>query len=321
MADWKTDSELYEIADRLGHKIVDMYTKAGVFIGAGTSRNAVIDSVRLDADIYTSLDPQKIVDEFKRMRRAAKDTGEDAVAKSLLDAANNKLTGGIWHGEAADAFGHQMSHIETFTQQQEAEIMFAAHGMGTAYTLAVQARRSFHDLADASIAACAKEMDEQTKRDNKAMIGIFGEIAKACVTGWVKPESGAEVVRWGLESFIDIGSATREALVEGSETEDVVASYLRTQRELKASFEDGLNILAKWISMQDAELSKDKVPLLEPLPPCTSVNGPDFSYDKFFNRDRDPGSFRTKVEQEHKKILDEQNRPNGLIGKRLAGEQ
>lgn len=29
---------------RLGHKIIDMYTKAGVFISAGANRNAVIDS-------------------------------------------------------------------------------------------------------------------------------------------------------------------------------------------------------------------------------------------------------------------------------------
>jgi hypothetical protein len=67
MADWKTDSELYEVADRLGRKIVDMYTTGGVWISAGINLNAVLDSVRADAEIFLSLDPQRIVDEFQRM--------------------------------------------------------------------------------------------------------------------------------------------------------------------------------------------------------------------------------------------------------------
>ncbi|TCO57228.1 hypothetical protein [Actinocrispum wychmicini] len=318
VAEWKTDTELYDIADRLAHKIIDMYTKADVFISVGTNRNTVIDGLRLDADMFTSLDPQKIADEFQRMQRAATDTGQDAVARSLLDAANNKLTT-IWRGDAAEAFGHQMSYIETFTQQQDAELTFAAHSMGTAYALAVQVRRSYHELADATIAACAKEMSEQTERDTQAAIGLFAEIAKACVTGWVKPESGAEVVRWGLESFIDIGSKTQEVLVEGSKAEEVVGNYVRTRDTLKGSFEEGLNILTKWITTEDTSLAADKIPLLEPMPPGTNVNGPDFSYDKFFDPARDPSSFGGRVEQERKKARDQQNRPAGLIARRLDG--
>lgn len=237
------------------------------------------------------------------------------MAKSLLDSANNKLTT-IWHGDAAEAFGHQMSYIETFMQQQDAELTFAAHSMGTAYTLAVHGRQSYFELADATIAACDKEMDEQAQRDNKATIGMLGEIAKACVTGWVKPESGAEVVRWSLESFIDIGSKTHEILVEGSKAEEVVGSYVRSRDNLTSDLEDGLNTLGKWISMEDSALGQDKVPVLDPLPSYTNVNGPDFSYDKFFTADRNPASFDQRVERERKKT---QNQPSGLIGRRLDG--
>lgn len=320
MADWKTDSELYEVADQLANKIMQMYTDAGVFIPVGQKRDAVLESVRLDTETYMSLDPQKIIDEFQRMQHAARDTGEDAVARGLLQASNIKI-GSAWFGEAADAFGHQMTYIEVFMQQQEAQIMFAAHSMGTLYTLAVQARRSYHDLAGATISACQKEMGEQRERDNKAMVGIFGEIAKACITGFVKPGKPSEVVRWGLETFIDIGSKTHEVLVDGSEAENVVGSYNSARQQLQGSFEDGLNQLTKWINMQENELSKDKVHLLEPLPLCTDVDSPDFSYQKFFSPERDPSSFGPRTELERRKIHEERNRPSGLIGHRLDGNE
>jgi hypothetical protein len=56
-------------------------------------------------------------------------------------------------------------------------------------------------------------MAKQAERDNKALIGMFGEIAKACITGFVKPDKASTVVRWGLETFIDIGGKTHEVLV------------------------------------------------------------------------------------------------------------
>jgi hypothetical protein len=320
MAEWKTNSELYEIADKLGRKIIDMYTKAKVWISAGTNVNAILSSIRMDAEDFMSLDPQKIVDEFERMQRAAKDTGEDAVAKALVRDANIKLQA-VWRGEAADAFGHQMSYIETFTQQQDNQIGFAAHCMGTLYALAVNARRSYYELADAAIAACAQEMKEQAERDNKAVVSILSEVAKACIGGFTKFEKAGEVVKWGLDGFISVGAATYEAVVEGSKAPDVVSSYVRTRGELRSSFDNGLNQLTKWINLQDGDLNRDKVPLLEPLPLCTDIDGPDFNYDKFSFPRRDASSFGPRVDQERQMIHDERARPAGLIGRRLDGSQ
>ncbi|GAB3907753.1 hypothetical protein ACFQ1S_24155 [Kibdelosporangium lantanae] len=100
-----------------------------------------------------------------------------------------------------------------------------------------------------------------------------------------------------------------------------MASYLRARDSLRDSFTEGLNDMGKWISVQDSSLSHDKIPLLEPLPACTDVRSPDFSYDKFFDRERDPATFGGKVDQERRKLLDQQNKPAGLIGRRLDGEQ
>ncbi|MEV4318274.1 hypothetical protein [Actinocrispum sp. NPDC049592] len=319
MADWKTDAELYDVAQELGNKIADMYTDAGVWVSAGTNVNAVVESVRLDAEDFMSLDPQKIIDEFERMQRAASQTGEDAVAKALLDEAGIRLQAN-WNGEAALAFGHQMSYIETFMQQQDNQIGFAAHCMGTLYALAVNARRSYHDIANATIAACEKEMKEQTDRENKALVSILGEVAKACIAGFTRFESAGEVVKWGLDGFISAGSATYQAVMEGSEAKEVVQRYLQTRNNLRGSFEDGLNQLTKWITLQESELAKVRVPLLEPLPLCMDIKGADFSYDRFFSTERDPASFGPKVEQEREKLKNEQiGRPAGLIGRRLAG--
>jgi uncharacterized protein YukE len=320
MADWKTDTELYDIAERLGNKIISMYNVDGVYIPNDGPRQSVVESIRMDADIFTSMDPRKIMDEFERMQRAAKDVGEDAVAQGLLQSANNKLTT-IWRGEAAEAFGHQMTYIETFMRQQDKQLTFAAHSMGTAYTLAVHARSSFYELADATIAKCEQEIKETMERDNKAALAILTEIVKACITGFSQPESAGELVRWGLESFIDISKETQNVLIDGSKAEEVVASYIRARDNLKNSYTEGLNILGKWLSVQDSSLSQEKIPLLEPMPACTDVRSPDFSYGKFFDKERDPATFGGNVDQERQKMLDQQNQPAGLIGRRLDGEQ
>ncbi len=320
MADWKTDGELYDVAQQLGNKIADMYTKAGVWVSAGTNVDAIVESMRMDAEEFMSLDPQKIVDEFDRMQRAATQTGEDAIAKALLDEANIRLQA-KWSGDAAVAFGHQMSYIETFMHQQDNQIGFAAHCMGTLYALAVNARRSYHDIASATIAACEKEMKEQTERDNKAIVSILSEVAKACIAGFTRFENAGEVVKWGLDGFISAGSATYQAVMEGSEAPEVVTRYMQTRDNLRGSFEDGLNQLTKWITLQENELAQVRVPLLEPLPLCIDIKGADFSYDRFFTEDRDNASFGPKVERERQRLKNEAGRPAGLIGHRLDGGQ
>ncbi|MFC0109215.1 hypothetical protein [Kibdelosporangium aridum] len=317
VAEWKTNDELYDIARLLGRKIIDMYTKADVWVPAGFHVESIIGGLEADAEKYTTLEPQKIIDEFERIQKAARDTGENAVAKAVLTTAAAALS--QWHGDGAKAFIGQMSYIDTFTDQQNRQILFAAHCMGTAYSLAVHARRNYYELAEATIAACDKEMDNQTDRDNKATIGILSEIATACITGFAKPDKAATVVRWGLESFVAIGSKTAEVVIEGSEAPAVVASYNRARTGLENSFQDGLAELTKWIGLQEQDLAQVKNPIIEPLQPEIDVAGADFSYGKFFHTDRDPATFNGKVDQERKKLQEEQDRPAGLIGQRLDG--
>ncbi|SMD20756.1 hypothetical protein [Kibdelosporangium aridum] len=317
MADWKTDAELYDIANRLGRKIIEMYSKAGVWISAGLYVDTLIKNIVMDAETYMSLEPQRIIDEFERMQKAARDTGEDAVSKATLNTAAIKL--GEWTGAGAEAFMDQMNYIQTFMEQQNRQILFAAHCMGTAYSLAVNARRNYYELADATIAACDKEMKKQAERDTKATIGILSEIATACITGFGKPDKAATVVRWGLESFVAIGAKTGEVVIEGSEAPEVVSSYTRARSNLESSFHDGLAELTRWIEVQERDLAEVKNPILEPLQREIDVTGADFDYGKFFHDARDPAVFGAKVEQERKKIQEEQNRPPGLIGQRLDG--
>jgi hypothetical protein len=318
MSDWLTDAQLYDTAERLGKKIVEMYTHAGKFIGAGTVRDGVMDGVRYDAEIFMSLDPQRIIDEFQRMQRAARDTGDNAEAAGHLRTAGSHLTAN-WHGGAADRFAQQMSYAETFMEQQQRELAFAAHSMGTAYSLAVHARRNYHNLAEATIAQCDNEIAAQTGRTTKAAVGMLGEIAKSCITGFSVAVKAGEVTVWALENFVSIAAKGGEIMLEGDECEKVTASYNRGQRQLTASFEDGLNEVRKWVDTQEGELAKDKIPLLEPLPLDTDVNGADFSYGKFFHEDRSRDTFSPRVEEQRKKPEQHQDRPVGLIGRRLSG--
>jgi hypothetical protein len=318
MTDWVSDGQLYDVADQLGKKIIEMYTHAGEFISAGTNRNAILASVRVDADRFLSLDPQRIVDEYQRMLRAARDTGDNAEAASHLRVASGHLTAN-WHGDAAQRFAQQMSYAETFMEQQQRELSFAAHSMGTAYSLAVHARRNYLNLAEAAISQCEKEIADEDTRTAKAQVGMLGEIAKACITGFSAIAKSGEVTVWALENFVSIAAKGREITLEGSNHNAVLNSYNNAVGDLTVSFEDGLNEIRKWLDTQESELAKDKIPLLEPLPVYTDVNGADFSYGKFFHEDRGRDVFTQSVEAQRKPPVEENNDPTGPIGLRLAG--
>jgi hypothetical protein len=318
VAEWKTDAELYDAAYRVGRKVVDMYTDDGAFIGVGQPLDAVMNGFREDAEFFMSLDPRKIIDEFERLRRAAADTGHNAEAESILTAAEGHLIAN-WHGAAAEKFAHQMSYARTFMGQQQEQLAFAAHSMGTAYSLAVHARSSYHNIAEATIGQCDNEIAEHGKRNTKAAIGLLGEIAKACITGFSLPAKAGEVTVWALENFVAIGTKAGEVALEGDDCAKVTNSYVQAIRGLKGSFEDGLNQLRMWLDEQEGSLAQDKVPLLEPLPASVDVKGADFSYGSFFHEERGRDSFGPRVEQQRKMNASKFYEPTGPIGERLAG--
>ncbi|HEV2780833.1 MAG TPA: WXG100 family type VII secretion target [Actinophytocola sp.] len=330
MADWKTNEDLALIAHRLGTAVVAMYEKGGFPIsvpaypgGAPTpdARQTFVNSFVEDAEDFMSLEPRKIYDEYARMEQegsALRDLG--STQGGALENANARLAAN-WHGDAAEAFAAQMFHIQRFIDQQRDRTLQAAQAMGTLYRLAIEARRSYHNLAEATIVACEKEMADQDDRDTKAQVGMLGELVKTGVNLFDVKKVG-ELVGKGIDNFTEMGVTMVDIALDGSEAPAVVESYIRGRNELRESFDSGLTELTKWIKLQDSLYREEPMPILEPLPAYLDISGPDFRYDRFEHEDRPPDSYGPRVEQERAEIAEEERTAgDSEIGRRLGGDK
>ena len=324
---WKTDDELRDIAYALGRKILEMYDRTGVDIpdwpvypGGAPSpspRSVFTQSIVADAEDYLSLDPQKVTDEFLRMQKAAQATGLNAEARANVEVAGTRL-GANWQGSAALEFAKQMSYMGTFMDQQETYLLFTVQAMGIVYSLAVQSRESFYNLAESTILACDKVIQDQQNNETVAHVGLGIDIVQAGFD-LVTMDKLKELTKWGVEQILSGFKSPAEASVDGDQAPQVVDSYTRERDRLRESFEAGLFHLRDWLAMQQNELAGLSLPLLEPLPVCTDVDSPDFSYANFSNENHAPSVFGPRVEREHKKYLEEKQHPDGVIAQRLDG--
>lgn len=334
---WKSDSALGMIAFDLGRKVIEMYDSCGTPIPttyvdprgphrgspSHDAQQTFIEMFILDAEDFTSLDPQKIIDEYQRMRQAADATGTESGADQHLGTARTKLAAG-WHGEAAVAFAEQLENIGKFMDQQQERLVYAMQAMGTAFGLAVQFRQSYFDLAETTIEACravmAKHPDAPTV--TSTMIEIGSELVKLGV-GAVGAKSPKELAKVGIEWFKEEfqGAVKEKVSIDSSDAARVLDGYVNARSRLRGSFEDGLGQLGMWLDRQRGSYFSLRVPILEPLPASCDVRGPDFSYGKFFNDGHDATAYAPKVEQERKKFAEENPRPDGPIHRRLKGEE
>jgi uncharacterized protein YukE len=329
VADWITNEDLALTAHRLGTAVMAMYDKAGITVSVpaypgGTpspdSRETFINSFIADAEDFMSVEPQKVQGEFERM------LGEGNVINRLgstqggaLENANARLAAN-WHGAAADAFAQQMFNIQRFLDEQRDRILQAAKAMGTLYELSIEARRSYHNLAEATIAACEKEMDEQDKRDTTAQVGLLGEIVDAGLSLF-SAEKLVQLLSEGIKGFTQIGAKTVEISLDASEAAEVVQNYLGGRDRLRESFDSGLHKLTKWIKAQDGQYRREPMPILEPLPVCVDITGPDFRYEIFQHEDRDPDTYSPKIEQQRAEITKKRQAEDSEISRRLNSDK
>lgn len=120
MADWVTNEELLLRSDELADVMLTMLANAGIQVDIpGYDDHVDVDAVResfwLDAADYTSMDPAKLEEEYDEILRTATHLLMDPELNAQTTLAAAQIAD--WHGTAADAFGKQMEHIQTFAAQ------------------------------------------------------------------------------------------------------------------------------------------------------------------------------------------------------------
>lgn len=337
MDDWKSDSALGVIAHSLGQKVVQMYHSNGIpiprtyFDPQGPTKSSPSPDAEatfrrsfvLDAEDFTSMDPQKIIDEYQRMQKAADATDSDnSDAVRGLRLAQSKIAAN-WHGAAADAFAGQMTAIEQFMEQQQERLAYAMQAMGTAFGLAVQFRQSYHELATSAVAACDAVIAERPAEPsvNSFMMALGRQMVGIGV-GALGAKNPKDLLKVGIEKFKEAFDGAKERdSIEGNAAPEVLGSYLSARDRLRGELEAGLGHLRNWLDGQRSAYFSLNVPILEPLPAYTDIRSPDFSYGKFFNDGHDPNTYTPKVEQERKESAEANPSPEGPIHRRLKGEE
>jgi hypothetical protein len=262
-----------------------------------------------DADDVLSLDPQKIIDEFERMKKVGRALDKET-SSDIVDAFR-KIDYSVqdWEGDGADAFRRQISMIQAFLGQQTGYLVKTVEALAILLAASVQARRDYVAVADATSAAVAKALEQHDEADTKIVISVSAGVVSAVLgiaTGGAWFTATAGVV-------IGASSAGLQLAVDGDKFAEVAAGYHSGKKQVLTTYQDIIrNALGK---VQDAErdLLGEKNELFAPMPPSITVDSPSFRYEDFSSVDRSVAGFEPKVEQERRKLV-EQHAPTGVAG-------
>ncbi|MEV5718510.1 hypothetical protein AB0L41_31880 [Amycolatopsis mediterranei] len=328
MGDWKSDDEVRSAADRAARRLIDLFDDEqpdGKWLGSPEAYPAGGGAVLLqgllgDADDVLSLDPQKIIDEFERMKKVGRALDKET-SSDIVDAFR-KIDYSVqdWEGDGADAFRRQISMIQAFLGQQTGYLVKTVEALAILLAASVQARRDYVAVADATSAAVAKALEQHEEADTKIVISVSASVVSAVLgiaTGGAWFTATAGVV-------IGASSAGLQLAVDGDKFAEVAAGYHTGKNQVLTSYQDIIRTALGKVQDAERDLLGEKNELFAPMPPSITVDSPSFRYEDFSSVDRSVAGFEPKVAQEHRKRV-EQHAPTGVAGpdtpiqKRLDG--
>lgn len=319
MGFWKSDDEIFAWGDTLGRKFAGLANKEGVGYGSEVL-SRMKTALHENARDFLGLDPQKILDEWDRMMKAAKEIGVDVseVVTVELGATENYLSG--WHGEGADAFKRHVDRIRAFTGKQQLYMLETVRALAVLLKIAVQSREDFAALAQATADQVDKAFDDHDDAKTEFVLKVGNGIAKGVLDVISDPKKAMFAI---AETVMDITVEGVTLALEGGKLGDIVTSYVGQRDRMLSGYEAELGQVATLISEAQRDYVDEKLDMFEPLPVALDVRSPDFRYTTFMSKDRDPGQFAPAVERERQRYVAEQQprlvSPDSPIQQRLAG--
>jgi hypothetical protein len=296
MVDWKTDDEIYTAARDLKDTFVWLLDDE---LPASGYPKEAIDGITVDTEIFLSLHPQKLYDEYDRVYKAALAVGDNYDAVAELRQSGRYLAN--WTGSAADEFKMQLDKMEIFCDEQQTRILRGLLGVAAVYALAVEGRANFHSLLRAARAAGINAKEQQRKEDAKLKSALLFDLAGGILSRDPRNLLGSAAV-----TAVEMGKDIAERVIEGNDADQVMNNYRREADDLCQSFGNSLDRVTKDLNDQLNDAAKPS-DLFKPLPTICDVDSPDFRYEHFQDTVHDPGPIGPQVEQERKKYLDEKH--------------
>lgn len=130
MANYTTNNDLSAAAFGLAHSMLTMCDRNGIgpdIIGVPDQMDVDVfrRSFEVDAELYMSMDPDRLVEEYDEIRAAANLNGPSADPNGVVERAKIDLEA-IWQGEAADAFVVQLGRVQRCISTQHEYSLVAA---------------------------------------------------------------------------------------------------------------------------------------------------------------------------------------------------
>jgi hypothetical protein len=320
VANHVTDTDLHAAAFGLAHSMLEMLDRDGVGPDVlGVPDQLDVDVFRrtfeVDAELYMSMDPARLTEEYDEIRTAANANGPQADPQSIVQAAMTGL-GSQWHGEAARAFFNQLVHVQERITTQHDYTLVAAQAVGMMYTVNVAFRASCHDLMAQTAVVCAAIADKHAPQPTswgKVVVDLVGKAID--VVG-----SPKDILGMAIDEILgEVGKATEPKDVVGADAIPVVNGYITARDQLFASYEDSMSRIDDWINARRVEFADLDATLPEPLPAIVDVDSPQFRYGNFCFGAHRAADYAQEVEHERRRHVDEKAKPSGIIAQRLAG--
>jgi hypothetical protein len=326
MAYWRTNEQMATWADIFATELLNMVNftteKSPNIPGVDPQVNgeAVIRDVIIeDAEFFMSMNPERLEQEFNDQVRAAATVHDDA-AMANMEYAQSLFAPGIWTGHAAEAFHKQMTNIENFVTEQQAQALLAAQAAGMMLAVSVQFRESFFSLMDMTTDVCQAAVRGQVNTGTNWK-SLFVDVV-AEVKNILTMKAAADLGSGAIDKLISGTKMFTDEPVPDSDAGAIIDGYIGSRNRLKKSFQDNVEAVQRWIASRRTEFAdKDRAPeLMKPMSPTTDVDGPAFCYSEFAYVASVPGVDDASVEWERQRYITEKSKPGGLIGRRLSGE-
>jgi hypothetical protein len=296
MGDWRTDRDL----DVAARDLADTFTwMLDDELPASGYPKEQIDGIYRDKDIFESLDPQKLYDEYERIYKAALAVGDNYDAVAEFRQSGRYLAN--WTGSAADEFKMQLDKMEIFCDEQQTRILRGLLGVTAVYAVAVEGRESFYSLLRAARAAGINAKEQQRKEDAKLKSALLFDLA-----GGILGRDPGNLLGSAVVTAVDMGKDISERIIEGNDADQVMNNYRQEADRLCQSFGMSLDRVTKDLNDQLSDAAKP-AEFFKPLPTVCDVDSPDFRYENFHDNVNDPGPIGPRVEEERQKYVEEKH--------------
>jgi hypothetical protein len=316
-----TNDELMRGAYNLTGAIIAMYRADGFDpdrIGEPdeTDVNAIGATIEDDAELFMSMDPDRLTEEYDEILAAARSTVHEADPNGVIARLHKELEPN-WAGPAATTFSIQLSKIQSCIAVQHEYTLLAAQAVGMMFAVTTQFRASCRDLMEQTAQTC-DSVAAGSGNPGRNWLETGVDLVRAVITtvSTAKPEA---LLNWGIDQFVaEVGAATP---VPGDKAGPVVEGYVAARERLFSSYEDNLEQIRAWISARRVDLASLGETIPGTLPASMDVDSPDFHYESFYYPDHVPADYAPEVERERQRYVEEKTRPDGVISERLAGER